>query len=1417
MFTKPVAPGGTWKRRFRKHLALPIPHPGKIYYVSALGSDSNNGLSPSAPWLTVNQVNNSTFYPGDTILFRGGDTFSDSILYFHQSGTAAQPIMFGSYGTGQAILTNEVNIYDQCGLIFQNLSVQGSGAGISTSIGIVAYNDLAGYQLPITVMNCTITGWANGVVIGSSNGGSYNGITISNCDTSSNRDGGITIYAGNQNNQNVVITGCTANNNTGDVANTGSATGIGIYVSNTDGGVISNCTASGNGIDNACTFTGPAGIVVCYSNSITIKNCVTYNNQTGTAYDGDGIYLNNDVTNSVVEYCISYQNGGSGIICGSGDAFWTGNTIRYNITWGNSRNSTTGAELLMYGPLANLNIYGNTFIGQDNGGTAPSVLAFLSATFSNVNLWNNIFYCGGNGYIIYSDWVYTGITFQGNDYWSANAFNINWGVPLYTSLTAWRTATGQEILSSVNTGMQSDPLLLSPSAVPAVTSPSNLAPAAGTQVYSNSPMIGAGLPLASDFSVNPGTQDFFGNPLSTPLWIGAFQGTPQATVARPPASPGRTWKRRFTRRQVPVYSQIATATTVNITGAVANITLASQGADTPVALTGTVSNITTAAQFSGQTVTVSQTEAVSNITLAAQSGTVTLILAGADSNDSVAASSTVFTVTLTGTTANVTAVAVNGIVNSGSTYPAVPVAPGRTWRRLFRSRSLEHYSTPAPVNVAGVVSNTAVASSGILTVSQIGLPASITIATIAGFITISQSEAPSSITVMANPEGLGAVGSISNVSVTAVTGNINILQTAATSGDSVAAPSGSPLVLVTGQMSGVTASSVAGTILASLAGSNSNITVASSGVVSIGPAESNSNSSVAASSGSLTTSLSGLVSSITTASSGAVSVSQSASVTNITTASSGIVSIGPAESNSNVSVVASSGSVALGPAENNSNIAVTAVTGSSLSQIPGAMANITTASTGVISTALSGATANIATAPPAGTITRNLTAASSNVPVTAVSGTSNVVFTGPVPDITASSVAGTVLISPAEVNSDITVTGQTGSARPSGSPADVSGIVSDIPVTVPAGSIIQSVLGISASTGVSASLSGQHITIGQSITYCAISDTAADGTAQISPASFVSAISSTSAAGIASVSPAGTAANITTASRSYAQIIVPGSTVNIASAAFSQSVTLVSAGTTDSISVASPAGSIATALSRVTSQVNTSAPSGNASPAPAGNTANIDAVSQGSTLTSTQGTVALIAAHSAAGTIVAGPANAQSSILVAAIAGTTQINPLIAGQPGTVQAASSGSTTLAVAGTVSHITVTSSGIVSVGPALTNSNNSISAIISSSAIAVVGIVSAVPVNASAGLVSFSTMPLNGIATSVIVAASAGAVHSTISARANYLVTAPAGDAGIVTVTGSLDRAEWGGHIIEPRWRGNLPDPHWRGRISTSHDD
>ncbi|MFT5863666.1 MAG: hypothetical protein ACI828_002332, partial [Flavobacteriales bacterium] len=35
------------------------------YYVSNNGDDTNSGLSPNDPWLTINKVNSSIFLPGD--------------------------------------------------------------------------------------------------------------------------------------------------------------------------------------------------------------------------------------------------------------------------------------------------------------------------------------------------------------------------------------------------------------------------------------------------------------------------------------------------------------------------------------------------------------------------------------------------------------------------------------------------------------------------------------------------------------------------------------------------------------------------------------------------------------------------------------------------------------------------------------------------------------------------------------------------------------------------------------------------------------------------------------------------------------------------------------------------------------------------------------------------------------------------------------------------------------------------------------------------------------------------------------------------------------------------------------------------------------------------------------------------------
>ena len=72
------------------------------YYVSncgTVGSDSNNGTSPSTPWLTIAKVNSSTFNPGDTIEFHDGCTWREE-LNLPSPGTASNPITVSTYGSG---------------------------------------------------------------------------------------------------------------------------------------------------------------------------------------------------------------------------------------------------------------------------------------------------------------------------------------------------------------------------------------------------------------------------------------------------------------------------------------------------------------------------------------------------------------------------------------------------------------------------------------------------------------------------------------------------------------------------------------------------------------------------------------------------------------------------------------------------------------------------------------------------------------------------------------------------------------------------------------------------------------------------------------------------------------------------------------------------------------------------------------------------------------------------------------------------------------------------------------------------------------------------------------------------------------------------------------------------------------------
>lgn len=73
--------------------------PAKYYVSSSAGNDANNGRTESTPWKTISKVNGRHFSPGDSVFFKKGDVWRET-LSVSGSGNKATYIFFGSFGTG---------------------------------------------------------------------------------------------------------------------------------------------------------------------------------------------------------------------------------------------------------------------------------------------------------------------------------------------------------------------------------------------------------------------------------------------------------------------------------------------------------------------------------------------------------------------------------------------------------------------------------------------------------------------------------------------------------------------------------------------------------------------------------------------------------------------------------------------------------------------------------------------------------------------------------------------------------------------------------------------------------------------------------------------------------------------------------------------------------------------------------------------------------------------------------------------------------------------------------------------------------------------------------------------------------------------------------------------------------------------
>ena len=98
------------------------------YYVDAInGNDSNNGLSPSSAWQSINKVNNFSFASGDVISFKRGEIFTGYTLTPPISN-----LTFNAYGVGNKPVINGQNNLITC--------FRGDNRDHTTVNSIVFYN-----------------------------------------------------------------------------------------------------------------------------------------------------------------------------------------------------------------------------------------------------------------------------------------------------------------------------------------------------------------------------------------------------------------------------------------------------------------------------------------------------------------------------------------------------------------------------------------------------------------------------------------------------------------------------------------------------------------------------------------------------------------------------------------------------------------------------------------------------------------------------------------------------------------------------------------------------------------------------------------------------------------------------------------------------------------------------------------------------------------------------------------------------------------------------------------------------------------------------------------------------------------------------------------------------------------------------
>ncbi|MDR3668675.1 MAG: right-handed parallel beta-helix repeat-containing protein [Ignavibacteriaceae bacterium] len=343
------------------------------YYVANNGSDANSGTSISSPWKTISKVNSKVFIPGDIILFRRGDTWSE-ILTPQGSGNSTTPVIFDAYGTG-------------------NLPIIDGGTTLNNCISLIGVNfiTIRNFRLQYAAVN------TNGDI----HAQSTDNLRIENCDFYITSHGGVFI----ESSTNGYIGNCTMSSPVSNSDNQAD----GIYSQRN-----STCTFEDNSIVISDIGAGHNdGIQSYLDGDMTFRNNYIYqNNSLTTAQgiditDGTGTFL---VYNNVIK-C---PNSSGNIIGFNNDVSGTGALRCYqNTVLGN-------VNCLKVLKCTDVLVKNNIFYSN----SATSIVDIGSTLTSGAAIDYNLYYRSGSGsmvlyepqgYMTYTQWQALGFEAHGLD------------------------------------------------------------------------------------------------------------------------------------------------------------------------------------------------------------------------------------------------------------------------------------------------------------------------------------------------------------------------------------------------------------------------------------------------------------------------------------------------------------------------------------------------------------------------------------------------------------------------------------------------------------------------------------------------------------------------------------------------------------------------------------------------------------------------------------------------------------------------------------------------------------------------------------------------------------------------------------------------------------------------------------------